>query len=279
MRYLEYTLVKNTNDIVIDAPCDKIQLIRNEKYTKPTVIILIKKNIPVKTVKEVTTINDREIHYRDNRYYLSKELSEHEIKKNIILVRKITALGMDAFREKEFIKEIPESFEVNKENTQLNKKLNSNKSLNALIQESDFIIIDSQQQFENLLQEEKAVLYIQIDWSGYERTGRAKIFTALQEKQFDSLPKYLINNSNEEYQFFNEYLNQYNKEIGRVAIEGGGEIFLFKKGKIIDYINRGFLINQHVFIELFKQWIDSSEAKIVKKSFIERISFLLKRFR
>ncbi|WP_299623576.1 hypothetical protein [uncultured Tenacibaculum sp.] len=279
MRYLEYTLVKNTNDIVIDAPCDKIQLIRNENHTKPTVIILIKKNIPVKTIKKITTITDREIHYRDNRYYLSKELSENEIKKNIILVRKITALGMDAFREKEFIKEIPESYEVNKENTQLNKKLKSNKSLNALIQESDFIIIDNQQQFENLLQEEKAVLYIQIDWSGYERAGRAKIFNALQEKQFNSLPKYLINNSNEEYQFFNEYLNKYNKEIGRVAIEGGGEIFLFKKGKIIDYINKGFLINQHVFIELFKQWIDSSEAKIVKKSFIERISFLLKRFR
>ena len=57
MRYLEYTLVKNTNDIVIDAPCDKIQLIRNENHTKPTVIILIKKNIPVKTIKEITTRN------------------------------------------------------------------------------------------------------------------------------------------------------------------------------------------------------------------------------
>lgn len=258
MKYQEYIPKNNWLSLSSKSTYDKVQLNRDEKFQHPGTLLFIKESLPIKIINGINGKNKKEVYNALGRYSFSREISKDEFEKNRFLAGKISSLGVEAIYEREFIKQIPIPYEIEEKNKKLidEKRINSQTALKSLVQNSDFVTIENNEQFDKLLYEEKAVVYIQIDWSGVERIGRVKIIDALMRKDFRDLPKYLINHSNQEHQFFNQYIQQYNKGIGRLASYGSGEILLLKKGKIIDYIERGFLINQISLVEIFKQWMN-----------------------
>jgi len=264
LKYQEYISKNNkTLNSLSKSLYDRVLLNRDEKFRHPIKIVFLKDSLPIRIIYGINGRNEKEVYEELNQYAFSKEISKEEFEYYSFLAAKISTLGINAIYEQEFIKQLPKSVAIENENKQLiqDNKINSPIAINQIVQDSGFTVIENKKQFNDLLNEKKAVLYIQINWSGAERIGRIKIIKALSGKHFNKLPKYLINHSNQEFQFFNDYISKYNDGIGRLVNYGSGEILLLKNGKIKDYMERGFLINREILIELFKKWITIAQVK------------------
>ncbi len=235
---------------------DKILISQEENSNHPRTIIFFDELLPIRIVNGINGRNEKEVYKELNQYSFSCEISKDEFEYNYFVGLKLSILGVDVYSEPEFIKKISKPIEIEKENRQLihDKQINSQEAIKQIVENSDFIKITTNEQFEQLLNEIKALLYIQIDWSGVERIGRVKIIDTLSNIEFKSLPKYIIDHSNEEFEFFNNFIVSKQKGIARIASYGSGEILPFKKGKIVDYIQRGFLINSKTLFDIFKRW-------------------------
>lgn len=235
---------------------DKVLISQDDKSCHPFRIVFLKESLPIRIINGVNGRNEKEVYKELKQYSFSCEISKEEFEYNHFLASKLSTLGVDVYDEAEFINKLPKPINVKKENKLLiqNKQINSQEAIRQVVNKSDFNKITTKEQFGEFLSNRKAVLYIQIDWSGVERIGRVKIIDALSNMEFQSLPKYIIDHSNQEFEFFNNFLRSKEIGIGRLASYGSGEIILFKNGKIVDYIERGFLINRQTLIDIFRRW-------------------------
>ena len=225
----------------------------NNELGSANSIIYFQNSIPIKII---TGLDNIELKNKLKLYTRTKSITKDDFDSSCFIAGKLTTLGLDAINEKEFISKIPKSIDIQSENLELTKRvnINSHATIDTFIRNSGFKIIKQRQDFKNLCKETKAVLCIQIDWSGVDRIGRVKLIETLSKKEFNSIPKYIINNSNNEIDEFSDLIKNYTKPLKIVTHTGSGEILLLKKGKIVDYITRGFMINQSILIKLFNKW-------------------------
>jgi len=271
MKYSEYILGSKNTEVKnrlrkfklfgISAKSDKIQydriqISRDEISEYPKCITLIKDSVPYSVINGINGKNKQEVILLLKEYKKLKEITKKEFENNRFVASKIMALGADVISEPEFIKRKPEPKSIENENKELIAEIDINNpgTIETYINETHYIEIGDEIKFKELLTEEKAVLYNRIDWSGVDRISRIKIAKALRKIDSQLLPRYIVNNSDQGYKFYNDYIRKSNTEMGRLTTYGSGEIFLFKKGRIVDYISRGFLINNIEIDLILKKW-------------------------
>lgn len=255
-KWLDFIKLRKSTHLSNASNYERIQISIKDNAHFPSCVIFFQNSIPRKVTYGVNGRTKKEEQKTLSKYSFSKEISQEEFENNSYLASKIMTLGVEVLSEPEFNTSNPKPSHIESENKDLIEEchINNQQLNNQYIQDSSFIEIGTSEEFNRLLKEDKAVLYNRIDWSGVDRIGRIKIAKSLRKFSSDSLPRYIINNSNQEYEFYNNFIKKKNVEFGRLSTYGSGEIFLFKKGKVIDYISRGFLVNSSELDTIFKKW-------------------------
>lgn len=96
--------------------------------------------------------------------------------------------------------------------------------------------VPNQQEFQTMLQLDRAIVYISVDWSGPERISRYCVYKALSEIQHNMIPVFKIDCSEQDNRYIEEWLRD-QKESNKYVYSGGcGETLLIERGHVIDMI-------------------------------------------
>lgn len=94
----------------------------------------------------------------------------------------------------------------------------------------------SEQDFLQMLNLPKAILYISVNWSVYERVSRAVILKVLVQLQDASVPIYNVDCSEQNNKYVEEWLNIQATPMQHMYSNGYGETILIEFGRVVNYI-------------------------------------------
>ncbi len=97
------------------------------------------------------------------------------------------------------------------------------------------IEVKTSEEFINILNLERAVIYFLVTWSGPERASRAVIYKVFEELEIQPTPTFQIDCSDQDKQYVIDWLSDQSKDHG-FYYGGNGETVLISKGKVIDFI-------------------------------------------
>ena len=116
------------------------------------------------------------------------------------------------------------------------------------------IEITKEEEFLKIIQLNKAILYLEVDWSGTEKISRHYVLKALNEMHKTGISVYKIDCSNEKKKYLVDWL-VVQREINKDFIYGGcGETILISCGKIIDFILNPGRFGQANTITKLNEW-------------------------
>jgi len=113
--------------------------------------------------------------------------------------------------------------------------------------------IKSEEEFTQLLQLPKAILYINAEWSIHARFSWSVVSATLRNNQEFTIPAFKLDAS-EQLPYFENWLTE-QKNIKPDFIYGGwGETVLIEQGNITDFISRPSKLGSEKTTEMFKSW-------------------------
>ena len=116
--------------------------------------------------------------------------------------------------------------------------------------------LKTEEEFNDLLKLPKAILYLQVDWSGPERISRSMIAKALKEIGQLNIPVFKINVS-EPTIFAENWYSEQRKVIPFFIYGGWGETVLIEHGTITDFITYPAHVGYEKTKEKIKNWAKS----------------------
>jgi hypothetical protein len=97
--------------------------------------------------------------------------------------------------------------------------------------------ISSEQEFAAVCELPKAIIYIQVDWSGPERESRAVFQDALQQTDSKGIPVYKIDCTDQQQEYFENWLITQDQHVHLFYTGGYGETIFMQYGIVKDYLN------------------------------------------
>lgn len=98
----------------------------------------------------------------------------------------------------------------------------------------------TQQDFESVLNLDKVLIYLLVDWSVPERASRYVVYKTLSDLEVNEIPVFKIDCSDQEKQYVVNWLLGQREDFYRLYYGGNGEILLLEKGKLTDFIKLPF---------------------------------------
>jgi len=102
---------------------------------------------------------------------------------------------------------------------------------------ADIPTISSENEFSELCQLPKALLYIQVDWSEQERLSRQIFQDVLEAIDHNGAPAFKIDVSSQQQEYFENWLIVQKQHVHLFYTGGYGEILLVQNGEVADFIN------------------------------------------
>lgn len=112
----------------------------------------------------------------------------------------------------------------------------SRKILNEFEIPAGVIELVSLQDFENIIKLDKAIIYLQVNWSGPERLSRFTFFSAINKLKNEGIPIFIIDCSDQKKEYVKDWLINQRENRSQFYYGGWGETILISKGEIIDFI-------------------------------------------
>jgi len=94
----------------------------------------------------------------------------------------------------------------------------------------------TQQDFLDVLTLEWAIIYMQVEWSGPERSSRSCVYNALNEIGVAGTPVFKIECSDQTKRYIVDWLIEQKRDKADIYYGGSGETLLLNKGNIIEHI-------------------------------------------
>lgn len=113
------------------------------------------------------------------------------------------------------------------------------------------VTVTSELEFRHILLMPKAIIYILVEWSAMELVSRHLITTLYEEADGNSPPLFIIDCSNEDTTYVNEWLLKQNPSL---RLAGWGETMLVENGKVIAFIQQPFYYPETTKIKI-RSWL------------------------
>lgn len=111
-----------------------------------------------------------------------------------------------------------------------------------------------EEDFNNLIKLDKAIVYLKVNWSGYEMISRGIVYTSLDEIQDFNVPVFLIDCSEQNKLYVEEWLTNQRENRRGFYYGGYGETLLIHKGILVDFIKHPSKLKIEAFKEKIKEW-------------------------
>lgn len=121
------------------------------------------------------------------------------------------------------------------------------------------IEIESEQEFNRIIELPKAIIYFQVNWSGPERTSRAIINMILNEIVLINTPIFRIDYS-DRLEFIEKWMLLQTKNVQNLLYGGWGETVLIENGQVTDFINYPTYVGIEKTKEKIENWQNKSPA-------------------
>ncbi|MES2622291.1 MAG: hypothetical protein V4615_15680 [Bacteroidota bacterium] len=113
--------------------------------------------------------------------------------------------------------------------------MSSNILLDDLQKSGKIKILTNPQEFQEMLNLEKAIVYLYVGWSGQEIASRKIVYTILNELETDGVSVFQID-LDTAMNTFGEWLVEQHKRRPEDIYGGYGETILVSKGNVIDFV-------------------------------------------
>lgn len=120
--------------------------------------------------------------------------------------------------------------------------------------------IKTQEEFADFLKFEKAILYLQVDWSGPERMARNMVISILNELKINALasntsPFFKLDCSEDPEENIRNWLDSHSTH-KRIYSRGYGDMLLFQHGKVTQWINKTPEYGAGKLKEIIAEWLN-----------------------
>lgn len=135
-----------------------------------------------------------------------------------------------------------------------NKRDMTKDVLDALERTIQLKELATQQDFESVLNLDKALIYLLVDWSVPERASRYAVYKTLSDLEVNEIPVFKIDCSDQEKQYVVDWLLGQHGDYHRLFYGGNGETLLIEKGKLTDFIKLPFQLGLEIVRNKMLAW-------------------------
>ena len=130
--------------------------------------------------------------------------------------------------------------------------------LNGLEQTNGIKELVTQQDFFDMLNIEKAIVYLLVNWSGPELASRYCVYQALNELGAECTPSFKIDCSDQSKEYIVQWLEKQKEGNIQFYYGGWGETLFLQKGDIVEYISNPAKLGLAKTKEKLSEWKSGS---------------------